>query len=190
MIQKARKVLIYPETRQVYDYDCGATPSCQCWCLPASKSVKSGSPSWRALPKENGTTTEGVLFTFGYFGMEVSAGEGMTVADVREAIDQGHPVLLTLQAYRPADIILPYGELWDQGHYVVAIGYEGDGTAPDDRIIFEDPASFYRTFLTDGELNERWHDDNGAANPPKLQHWGCILMTQGVYHPDIMERME
>jgi hypothetical protein len=140
--------------------------------------------------EKEGTTTEGILFTFGYFGMEVSAGEGMTTADIREAIDQGHPVLLTLQAYRGADVITTYSELWDQGHYVVAIGYEGDGTAPDDKIIFEDPADFHRTFLSDGELNERWHDDNGAANPPKLEHWGCILMTPSTYQHDFMSRME
>lgn len=190
MIQKAKKVLIYPETRQVYGYDCGANALMSMLVFAGVEEREERIAKLAGTTEKEGTTTEGILFTFGYFGMEVSAGEGMTVADVREAIDQGHPVLLTLQAYRPADIILPYGELWDQGHYVVAIGYEGDGTAPDDRIIFEDPASFYRTFLTDGELNERWHDDNGAANPPKLQHWGCILMTQGVYHPDIMERME
>ena|SRR5208282_3719762 len=190
MIQKAKKVLTYPETRQVFDYDCGANALMSMLVYCGVEEREERIAKLAGTTKEVGTTTEGILFTFGYFGMEVSAGEGMTTADIREAIDQGHPVMLTLQAYRDADNIEPYKDDWTDGHYVVAIGYEGDGTDPSDRIIFEDPASFHRTYLTDGELNERWHDDNGAANPPKLQHWGCILLTPSTYQHDFTERME
>jgi len=190
MIQKAKKNLTYPETRQVFDFDCGANALMSMLVYCGVEEREERIAKLAGTTKEVGTTTEGILFTFGYFGMEVSAGEGMTTADIREAIDQGHPVMLTLQAYRDADNVEPYKDDWTDGHYVVAIGYEGDGTDPSDRIIFEDPASFHRTYLTDGELNERWHDDNGAANPPKLQHWGCILLTPSTYQHDFTERME
>lgn len=190
MIQKQKKVLTYPETRQVYDYDCGSNSLMSMLVYCGVEEREERIAKLAGTTEEEGTTTEGILFVFGYFGLEVSAGEGMTTADIREAIDQGHPVLLTLQAYRDPTDLRPYSEIWDSGHYVVAIGYEGDGTAVDDRIIFEDPASFHRTYLTDGELNERWRDDNGAANPPRLNHWGCILLTQSTYNHDLMERME
>ena len=37
----SKKILVYPETRQTFNYDCGANGQCQCWSTPASKSVKS-----------------------------------------------------------------------------------------------------------------------------------------------------
>ena len=82
----------------------------------------------------------------------------MTPADLRKAIDAGHPTLIALQAYRNDEIIAPYKDLWTEGHWVVNIGYE------DDRLIFEDPASFHRTWLRDGELCERWHDTMATGN--------------------------
>ncbi len=186
----SKKILTYPETRQFYAFDCGANALMSMLVYAGVEEREERIAKLAGTTEKEGTSTEGILFCFGYFGLEVSAGEGMTIADIREAIDQGHPVLLTLQAYRDADNMTPYKDDWDDGHYVVAIGYEGDGTAPDGKIILEDPASFHRTFLTDGELDVRWHDSDGAANPPRLEHWGCILMTPGVYNPDITERME
>ena len=108
----------------------------------------------------------------------------MAPDDLRAAIDKEHPVMLTLQAYRDGDVAIPYSERWEDGHYVVAIGYD------DKRIIFEDPASFHRTFLSDGELVERWHDYDGGTNAPKLYGWGCTLLSPCEYKPDYMERME
>ena len=53
------------------------------------------------------------------------------LADLRRGIDAGHPTLITLQAYRTSN--RPYRELWDDGHWVAAIGYDRH------RIYFEDP---------------------------------------------------
>ena len=49
-------------------------------------------------------------------------------------------------------------------NYVVCIGYSSD------RIIFEDPSSYTRTYLSFNELEERWHDrdDNNKKDPESV----------------------
>jgi ABC-type bacteriocin/lantibiotic exporter with double-glycine peptidase domain len=181
----SKKVLIYPETRQVYDYDCGANSLMSMLVFAGVEEREERIMKLAGTTKEDGTQTEGVLFAFGYFGQPIKAGCGMTPADLRKAVDKGFPTMLTLQAYRDAEIIIPYKDIWDQGHWVVAIGYE------DDRIIFEDPASFHRTWLRDGELIERWHDtDGGTGNGKKIVGWGCTLMVSGIYKHDLQEHMD
>jgi hypothetical protein len=51
---------------------------------------------------------------------------------------------------------------------VIVIGYGKD------RIIFEDPSSFSRTWLTLKEFRERWHDIN-PENGKILQRFGMVL---------------
>ena len=88
----------------------------------------------------------------------------MKVNDLRRGIDAGFPTLLTLQAYRESS--RPYRELWGDGHWVVAIGYDRQ------RILFEDPSAFRRTWLADDELHQRWHDiDRGN----RIWQWGCTV---------------
>ena len=96
----------------------------------------------------------------------------MKVNDVRRAIDAGHPTLFTLQAYRESN--RPYRELWDDGHWVVAIGHDKR------RILFEDPSAFHRTWLADEELRQRWHDmDRGR----RIRQWGCTVLVKGRFIP-------
>ena len=52
---------------------------------------------------------------------------------------------------------------------------------------FEDPASYFRTWLADEELQERWHDiDKGR----RIRHWGCTLQVNGVYQHDRQSHMD
>ena len=53
---------------------------------------------------------------------------------------------------------------WNDGHWVVPIGYDSK------YIHFEDPACQYRTFLSYDELNKRWHDIDTPDK--KLFHFG------------------
>ena len=57
-----------------------------------------------------------------------------------------------------------------------------------DRLVFEDPASFHRTWLRDGELCERWHDlDTGNK---KIRGYGCTLLVSGIYNHELQEHMD
>lgn len=124
----------------------------------------------------NGTSYAGCDAVLGHFRIENAPCS--TVGDIEYAISQGWPVLLSLQAYQ--DKPGPFEDDWDDGHYVVAIGIDGD------RIIFEDPSSYKRTWLTREELERRWHDVNKGRH---VSHWGRIIQCPAKYHYNDMEHM-
>jgi ABC-type bacteriocin/lantibiotic exporter with double-glycine peptidase domain len=165
------KIIPYPETRQVFYFDCGANALVSVLVF-AGLEEREDRVALLARTSHNGTSTAGVLRIMQYYGLPHRARQRMKINDVRRAIDAGHPTLLTLQAYRESN--RPYRELWDDGHWVVAIGHDKR------RILFEDPSAFHRTWLADEELRQRWHDlDRGK----RIRQWGCTILVKGQFTP-------
>ena len=165
------KVIEYPETRQVFSFDCGANALVSVLVF-AGLEEREDRIAVLAGTTTAGTSTEGILRVLRYYGVPFRARQRMKINDVRRAIDSGHPTLLTLQAYRESN--RPYRELWDDGHWVVAIGYDQH------RIYYEDPSAFHRTWLADEELRQRWHDvDRGK----RIRQWGCTVLVKGRFIP-------
>jgi ABC-type bacteriocin/lantibiotic exporter with double-glycine peptidase domain len=127
----------------------------------------------------DGTGTKGISKVLEHYNLSYIMGQ-MHVDKIKEAIDNRYPVLLTLQAYKTKNT--PYAECWDDGHYVVAIGYD------ERRLIFEDPSSYHRTFLEYQELADRWHDME--SNGTKLYNWGCVIVGIPQYKSSKAARME
>jgi len=173
------KVLSYPETRQTFTYDCGSNALASMLCYGGAEEREDRLMKLAGTTERDGTPPDGVLLVFGYFGLPTESGEGMTPDDLRKAIDKGFPTMLCLQAYRDSN--KPYSQLWDQGHWVVAIGYDKD------RIIMEDPASYHRTWISDTELIERWHDEDKGK---KVVGWGCTLLVNGAYQHDQIDHLD
>ena len=165
------KIIPYPETRQVFNYDCGANALVSVLVF-AGLEEREDRVALLAGTTKAGTDTEGIVRVLRYYGLPRRARQQMNVNDLRRAIDAGHPTLLTLQAYRESN--RPYRELWDDGHWVVAIGHDKR------RILFEDPSAFHRTWLADEELHQRWHDmDRGK----RIRQWGCTVLVKGQFLP-------
>ena len=165
------KIIPYPETRQVFNYDCGANALVSVLVF-AGLEEREDRVALLAGTTKAGTDTEGIVRVLRYYGLPRRARQQMHVNDLRRAIDAGHPTLLTLQAYRESS--RPYRELWDDGHWVVAIGHDKR------RILFEDPSAFHRTWLADEELRQRWHDlDRGK----RIRQWGCTVLVKGQFTP-------
>ena len=172
------KILSYPETRQTFNFDCGANALVSLLVFTGIEE-REDRIALLAGTGKSGTSITGVLRVLDYFGLTHEARARMTPANVRTAIDAGQPTLITIQAYRESN--RPYRELWDDGHWVVAIGYD------ERRILFEDPSAFHRTWLADRELAERWHDlDRGH----KVRGWGCRLLTAGNYEHEKLSHMD
>ena len=57
----------------------------------------------------------------------------------------------------------------EDGHYVIIIGYS------DNIIVFEDPASFRRTWMTEEEFIVRWHDANPRTKE-RYDHFAMVLL--------------
>ncbi|MFH1682228.1 MAG: cysteine peptidase family C39 domain-containing protein [Candidatus Woesearchaeota archaeon] len=144
------KILDFPELRQTYEYDCGAK------ALQAVFAYFGLEFSEEVLIKEaktsekEGTTVINIEKTAEKYGFKVDS-RAMEIKEVQEYINQKIPVILLLQAWKE-DLKVNWEQDWQNGHYVVAIGYDQE------RIYFEDPAAFKRTFLSYAELEKRWHD--------------------------------
>jgi uncharacterized protein YvpB len=67
---------------------------------------------------------------------------------------------------------------WENGHYVIAIGYD------DKKIYFEDPWCATRSFLKYQELIDRWHDVD--TDGKKYVNLGIVIKSQR--KPDKLER--
>jgi ABC-type bacteriocin/lantibiotic exporter with double-glycine peptidase domain len=163
------KIIEYPETRQVFNFDCGANALVS-QLVFAGLEEREDRVALLAGTTKAGTSTAGILRVLRYYGLPFHARQRMRAGNLRRAVNAGFPTLVTLQAYRESN--RPYWELWDDGHWVVAIGYDKR------RILFEDPSAFHRTWLADEELHQRWHDvDRGR----RIRQWGCTVLTSGQF---------
>ena len=135
------KLLDFPKLRQTYEYDCGAN------ALQAVLAYYGIELSEEILMKDaktnpkKGTTIKGILKTLDEFKLKYES-KRMTIKDIQNYLDKKIPVLILLSAY-------------NEFHWVVAIGYDKN------KIFFDDPSSFERTFLEDKELEKKWHAKEG-----------------------------
>ena len=91
-------------------------------------------------------------------GLDAQLREGLTIDELRRFVDEGVLVILDIQAYHDDDV--DYATDWEDGHYVILLGYNKDV------LFLEDPSLLgTRTYLTNAELMTRWRDyetENGA----------------------------
>jgi sialate O-acetylesterase len=117
--------------------------------------------------EENGTNVYEILKMARELGLEADIRHGMTLDELRKQLDAGSPVMVSIQAY--GDPTTYYRD--DNGHYVVAVGYD------EAYFYFEDPVlSGRRGFLPVKEFDRRWHDDEGTAEKPDVHaHLGVVI---------------
>src|SRR5689334_15740568 len=102
--------------------------------------------------REAGTHPTRIVALLRKHGLGVELREGMTTDDLRHAVDRGDLVILDFQAWREGKRG-SYETAWEDGHYAILIGYEGD------RLIVEDPSILGAAgWLTEKELALRWRD--------------------------------
>jgi ABC-type bacteriocin/lantibiotic exporter with double-glycine peptidase domain len=110
------------------------------------------------------------------YGLEPAIVSGFTIARLIAQIDKRVPVLIAAQAWiekgDPRDIAAWLARK-DDGHYLVAIGYD------EHRIYFEDPAMFRIGYITFEELEARWHDYDQTGQ--RLDHFAILF--KGDDHP-------
>lgn len=164
------KILDVPVTRQTYDYDCGAKALQTLLAYYGVDVREDVLMKELGTSKVDGSSVDEIRAYAKSQGFHVRAHQNMSVEELKSYIDEGHPVLVLLQAWAEKKLT---PEAWktnyDDGHYVIVIGYGKD------RVIFEDPSSFSRTWLTVKEFRDRWHDRN-PENGKKLMRFGMVLL--------------
>ena len=158
-------MLIFPEVRQTYNYDCGAKVT-QAVLAYYGIDIREDIIIKLVGTKRSGTPIKGIIRAFKKHGLKYKV-EKSTINKIRKCINKKIPVILVLQAWTDKKNV-NWETDWIDGHYVIAIGYDKN------RIYFEDPSSVLRTFLTYDELKERWHGIDPESGK-KYINYGIIV---------------
>lgn len=142
----------FPDGEQTTDYSCGAIALQSCLKLYGIEYTEKELIKMLNTDPEWGTDTSEIIRVAIEQGLKADSYE-MTIEDVKNYIGNGTPVILDIQAWH-FDIVKEYDYTaeWNDGHYVVAFGYDENG------FIIDDPSDTGASLLLFGELEARWHD--------------------------------
>ncbi len=155
--------------RQTFDYDCGAK-SLQLVMAYYGIELREDELIARLGSGRDGTRVEHMIEVAVAAGFKVIAREHWPLCDIKGYIDQGHPVIVLLQAWAETKLtIREWLKNFNDGHYAILIGYDRGV------MLFEDPASFRRTWLRESEFLARWHDLDPVHNHI-YKRFGMVLL--------------
>ena len=159
------KILDFPELCQTYEYDCGAT-ALEAVFIYYGIEIKEGLIINQAkTSKSRGTSVKHIEITAKKYGFKVDSKE-IDIPDIKNILTKKYLLYFCCRLGKGAKISTGKKD-WDDGHYVVAIGYDKE------KIYFEDPYTFERTFLKFEELKKRWH--GGFAKGKKYINHGIAI---------------
>jgi len=165
------KLLKFPQVGQTYEYDCGPK-ALQAVLIYYGIEVREELLfKYTKTSAKYGTTINGILRGLDKYKLKYDA-KNMNIKDLKSYIRKKIPVFILLQAWGSVEQDY-YDTHYDSGHWAVVIGYKRN------KIYFEDPYAFTRSFLSNKELKNRWHGKEGkkkiinygiAAYGPKPQY--------------------
>lgn len=163
-----------PVVAQATDYSCGPaalTAVLRYWQRPVADERELYAPLHTTA--KDGTEAYMLEAVARERGLRADYRIGASVDDLRAALAAGTTVILDLQAWR--DDPHPWASDWDDGHYVVVVAIDGE------RLYAMDPSADHGfSWLTVGELGERWHDyelrDGRRRN---LEHMAVFISGDG-----------
>lgn len=159
-----------PGGRQTFDFDCGAK-ALQLVMAYYGLDIRQDQLLDELKSGNIGTRIHKMKEVAEKHGFQVVAKCGSTLEEVKRYVDSRHPVIVLVQAWAERYMTLEdWRENNDDGHYVIVIGYYGE------IIVFEDPASFRKTWLTEEEFSVRWHDIDPVT---KEQAINFMMVLQG-----------
>lgn len=167
--------------KQTQYYDCGPT-ALQSVFLYYGIEMRLDELLAELNTQEEGTHPTKMIAALKAHGLEPTEGH-FSIPDLRDYITKDMPVILLLQAWagRPnVDWATDYAD----GHYVVAIGYD------DERVIFEDPWVYHRTYLPYKELETRWHDLVHRSNEREIHYGIAVGGKQPAFYPETIIKMQ
>ncbi len=128
-----------------------------------------------------GTHYQDILKLAVKLGFQAQAYENLTLAQLQGLIDNKTPPILVIQAWVEGTPDWPND--WEDGHYVVAVGYDQDN------IYFMDPATIGNyTYIPIPEFLDRWHDQDRPRK--KLYNFGIVIDGKPpAYDPEEIKRM-
>lgn len=186
--QDADVFIDMPNLRQYGGYTCGTTcvqmvmnwldPYQADWNLAAYEEEL-------GTNEEAGTPPGSIVSFFEENSVTVTAKVNRTAQELVSALDQGHPVLLCIQAWaadgyntqNPDDA----GTYLAEGHWVICVGYQKQ--EPGYIFYFNDPACVGYCMMSEEDLDSRWIDMDAEGNV--YDHYGIEIDEDGnSYNPN------
>jgi predicted double-glycine peptidase len=160
-----------PDTTQQTDYTCGASAlQAVCKYYGVGPDDEFDFVADMRMPR-SGSDPEHIIRGVRRYRLRYREYFPMSREQLLECLNRRRPVILMLQAWGESAggrSRRGYKTVWEDGHWVVAIGYTGRG------VLFEDPSlQAVRGFLSFRELDLRWHD----WGPKKIHmdHYGLAV---------------
>ena len=170
-----------PLVRQYTDFTCGAE-SLQSILGYYGQDYRGNklAKALRTSPKD-GTYNQDIVRVAVSNGYRAEKIEGMTFEQLKAFIDARTPVILAIQAWSTPPV--DWARTWEDGHYVVAIGYDSAN------FYFMDPSTIGNyTYIPADELLARWHD---KERKKKLVHLGIAIGGKApAYDPKRILKMD
>lgn len=154
-----------PLTRQATDYTCGASAMQSMFGFYGEDLNESELAKILKTNEEEGTDYNEIVSVAKEKGYAVNVYKDMTLKDLKKLLDKKIPVLCLIQAWATKKV--DYKTDWNDGHYVVAIGYDKN------KIYFMDPSTLGNyTYIDQKAFLKRWHDKNSKE---ELNHFGLTI---------------
>lgn len=169
--------LAVPDVEQATDYTCSASAL---QAVLGYYNVDLPEPllatELGATPKD-GAPPDAIVRIARAHGLTAELRDGITRADLAAELAARHPTIVDLQAWADSPP-KSWADDWEDGHYVVLVAIEGD------TFVFEDPSlAGKRAVLTAGELDVRWHDEDGGR---RHDHTAILFHTPPPEHPRVV----
>jgi predicted double-glycine peptidase len=157
-LDQVAKLIRVPLVRQGKDYTCGVAAFHSVIAYYGEKELDDGKPirednlirKLRTNP-HHGTNYPNILAYAEDLGYEAQMYTDQTLDDLEYFIDQGKPTIVIIQAWAQEPVDWPND--WEDGHYVVAVGYDKC------YVYFMDPSTLGNyTYIPRDEFMQRWHD--------------------------------
>lgn len=162
-----------PDLQQPENYSCGLA------LMSIAKYFGLGPDNFSEPKEEMGTTEKdgtyyGDILKYALdLGLDAEVKTEMTRDDLKKLLDEKIPVLISMQAFAldPEEYDDP--DLEENGHYIVAIGYDDE-----DYFYFMDPSIIcQRGYLSWADFDKRWHENERGEE--RSHHLGIICRPNG-----------
>jgi predicted double-glycine peptidase len=157
------RLLDFPNTRQSFVYSCGPGSVQAVMAYYGENFRESDLIDKLKTDKDDGTYLRDMVKFLNANGLTTSLKQNMTTDELFSYINRKIPVIVLIQAWgNEEDFKNNYRTCWDDGHFVVVIGYN------EKEVLLSDPAIFSTGYIPIGEFMERWHDVDGKTKTYRL----------------------
>jgi predicted double-glycine peptidase len=181
LLLKDQRIIRVPLTRQATDYTCGAA-ALQSVLGYYGENFREGVLA-KELRSNNtyGTSYKRIASFAQKHGYTVKIIRDAQLEQLKSLLDAQQPSIVLIQAWPEKEV--NYAADWDDGHYVVAVGYD------DKNVYFMDPCTIGNyTFIPVSEFMDRWHD---RTTGEKLEHFiMTVSKPKAAFNPLEIKKME